>query len=131
MYQSWIKHVYMPSYSNFTSYLAGVVVGYIYHQNRHNNLNLDDFWVLLLSLLKGIKKISIIFQIYKITNRARVPLLALAYLPTFIFYRYEIPRSSWLIIIHTVLYRNAGVIAFCVTLIECFQNPPGTLILNV
>ncbi|XP_001846817.2 uncharacterized protein LOC6036826 [Culex quinquefasciatus] len=109
MYQSWIKHVYVPSYSNFTSYLSGVVVGYIYHQNRHNNLNLDDF------------------RIYNIIKRARVPLLALAYLPTFVFYRYEIPRSSWLTIIHTVLYRNAGVIAFCVTLIECFQNSPAII----
>lgn len=65
------------------------------------------------------------FQLYTILKKARLPLLALAYLPTFIFYRYEIPRSSWLTMTHTILYRNVGVIAGCVSFIECFRNPPG------
>ncbi|XP_038118656.1 regulator of hypoxia-inducible factor 1 [Culex quinquefasciatus] len=107
MHQPWHKFVYMPGYSNWDSYMAGVVVGYLYHQHKHNKLNLDDSWL------------------YKTAKKARLPLLALAYLPTFIFYRYEIPRPSWLTTTHAVLYRNAGVIAVSITFIECFRNPPG------
>ncbi|KAL1398434.1 hypothetical protein pipiens_008970 [Culex pipiens pipiens] len=107
MYQAWFNHLYMPGYSNMNSYMAGVVVGYLYHQHKHNKLNLDNS------------------MLYTILEKARLPLLALAYLPTFIFYRYEIPRSSWLTMTHTILYRNVGVIAGCVSFIECFRNPPG------
>ncbi|XP_038118655.1 nose resistant to fluoxetine protein 6 [Culex quinquefasciatus] len=109
MYSSWINHVYFPSYSNMNSYLLGAVVGYVYHQTKYNKLNLDDY------------------PLYSRLRKLCLPLLALAYLPTFIFYQYEIPRSSWITILHNFLYRNVGVAALCVCFIECFRNPPGQI----
>lgn len=45
MYQAWFNHLYMPGYSNMNSYMAGVVVGYLYHQHKHNKLDLDNSMV--------------------------------------------------------------------------------------
>ncbi|XP_039450265.1 nose resistant to fluoxetine protein 6-like [Culex pipiens pallens] len=109
MYQPWFNHIYAPGYSNFNCYLAGVVVGYLYHQHKHRKLNFVD---------------SLLFKVLKM---ARIPMLLLAFVPTFIFYQYEIPRSSWLTLIHSVLYRNAAVIVASVTFVDCFQKPQGVV----
>ncbi|EDS45816.1 conserved hypothetical protein [Culex quinquefasciatus] len=109
MYHPWFTHIYVPGYSNFNCYLAGVVVGYLYHQHKHSKLNFAD---------------SLLFNVLKM---ARFPMLLLAFVPTFIFYQYEIPRSSWLTLIHSVLYRNAAVIVASVTFVDCFQKPQGVV----
>ncbi|KAL1399856.1 hypothetical protein pipiens_007899 [Culex pipiens pipiens] len=82
MHQPWFNHVYIPSYTNMNSYLAGMIVGYLYHHTKYHRLNLDDSM-------------------------------------------YEIPRSSWLTVLHNILYHNAAVITLSVCFIECFRNPPG------
>ncbi|KAL1398433.1 hypothetical protein pipiens_008969 [Culex pipiens pipiens] len=65
--------------------------------------------------------------LYSRLRKLCLPLLASAYIPTFIFYQYDIPRSSWMNILHNFLYRNVGVAALCVCFIECFRNPPGQI----
>ncbi|EDS45814.1 conserved hypothetical protein [Culex quinquefasciatus] len=63
----------------------------------------------------------------RVLKMARIPMLVLAFVPTFIFYQFEIPRSSWLTLIHSVLYRNAAVIVASVTFVDCFQKPQGVV----
>lgn len=109
MHQDWFNHIYQPSYSNLNSYIAGMTVGYVYHQVKHHEFDLDHS------------------RLYKFVKCACLPLLVLAYGPTFLFYKYEIPRSSWFTVTHFVLFRNAGVIVACVGFISCFKNPPGRI----
>ncbi|EDS45815.1 conserved hypothetical protein [Culex quinquefasciatus] len=72
-------------------------------------------------------KFPINFTLFNVLKMARIPMLLLAFVPTFIFYQFEIPRPSWLTLIHSVLYRNAAVIAASVTFVDCFQKPQGVV----
>ncbi|XP_065086728.1 regulator of hypoxia-inducible factor 1-like isoform X2 [Ochlerotatus camptorhynchus] len=108
-YQDWFKHIYSPSYTNANSFIGGMIVGYLYHETKRGRLNLDDS------------------KLFKLLRKLIFPILVLGLLSSSLFYEYEHSRSSWWIVLHSVLYRNYGVMAGCMLFIHCFRNQPGSI----
>lgn len=47
MYDEWVREIYQPSYNNINSFIGGLIAGHLYHQIKHNKLNLNNSWVIL------------------------------------------------------------------------------------
>ncbi|XP_058830354.1 regulator of hypoxia-inducible factor 1-like isoform X2 [Topomyia yanbarensis] len=108
-YQPFMSHIYQTSYCNIHAYIAGIIVGFLYHQTRYCGLNLDGS------------------RLYNLVKKAPPLLIILGPIPAFLYYEYEIPRPSWPTTLHFVLYHNFGVVFGSLCFIHCFRNPPGQL----
>ncbi|XP_058828419.1 uncharacterized protein LOC131688247 [Topomyia yanbarensis] len=91
-YQRFFNHIYQTSYSNIHAYIAGIIVGFLYHQTRNGRLNLESS------------------RLYNLVKKAFPLMILLGPIPTFLYYEYEIPRPSWPTTLHFVLFHNYGII---------------------
>ncbi|XP_062550133.1 nose resistant to fluoxetine protein 6-like [Armigeres subalbatus] len=106
-YQPWFSHIYMPPYTNANGFISGLIVGYLYHETKRRRLNLKDS------------------KIYMILRKITTPLVAVGFLSPFLFYEYDFRRSSWTVLLHSIVYRNYGALAGCMCFIYCFKAQPG------
>ncbi|XP_055533133.1 nose resistant to fluoxetine protein 6-like isoform X2 [Wyeomyia smithii] len=105
-YQPWFNYIYQPGYSNMNATVAGLVVGYLYHQTKtgKSKPGFSKQMIPVMLLIVG-------------TVFGTIPLL----------YIYALPFPSILNTLHFVLYRNFGIFGACVCFIYCFLNPPGII----
>uniref|UniRef100_A0A2M4BGF2 Putative nose resistant to fluoxetine protein 6 n=1 Tax=Anopheles marajoara TaxID=58244 RepID=A0A2M4BGF2_9DIPT len=88
MHDPWIRKIYMPSYTNTGSYLAGLIAGYLHHRVTNNKLQLSAF------------------TLYRAVDRTITPLLIAIVATAGIWYRIEVPKPSLWVSLYSTLYRN-------------------------
>ncbi|XP_058464634.1 uncharacterized protein LOC131438551 [Malaya genurostris] len=103
------NNMYITSYCNIHAYGAGVIVGFLYHYSRNENLNLDNS------------------KLYSLMKKASVPMAVFGLFPAYLYYEYDIPRSSWLTMLQFVLFHNYGIVVVSLCLIYCIRHPPGPI----
>ncbi|XP_055628416.1 O-acyltransferase like protein-like [Toxorhynchites rutilus septentrionalis] len=105
----WFTNIYTPGYTNANACIAGIIIGYLYHQTRHGNLNLDHS------------------KFYNLVKKLSIPVMIFGLLPVYSFYQYEISRPSWWTTLHFVIYNNCSILLASVCFIENFRKPPGVI----
>ncbi|XP_055533131.1 regulator of hypoxia-inducible factor 1-like [Wyeomyia smithii] len=106
-YQPWFNHIYQPGYTNMNGAIAGIIVGYLYHQSKTKQLNLRESRVYYL-----IRQSTILIVIFILGTSNH-------------FYQHDLPRSSLRNTFYFMLYNNHGTLGGSLCFISCFLNPPG------
>uniref|UniRef100_A0A2M4AI91 Putative nose resistant to fluoxetine protein 6 n=1 Tax=Anopheles triannulatus TaxID=58253 RepID=A0A2M4AI91_9DIPT len=107
MHEPWIRKIYMPSYANTGSYLAGLIAGYLHDRVTNHKLQLSAF------------------PLYRAIERAITPLLIAIVLSSGIWYRIEVPKPSLWVSLYSTLYRNVIGVFMGMWFLRSINAPKG------
>ncbi|XP_058065936.1 nose resistant to fluoxetine protein 6-like [Anopheles bellator] len=107
MYEPWIRQIYLPSYANTGSYLAGLIAGYLHHRVVHHKLQLQEY------------------PLYRVIERFITPLLAAVVLLTGVWYSIDVPKPSLWVSLYSTLYRNVMGVFVAVCFLRSINTPKG------
>ncbi|XP_049541205.1 nose resistant to fluoxetine protein 6-like [Anopheles darlingi] len=107
MHEPWIRKIYMPSYANTGSYLAGLIAGYLHDRVINHKLQLSAF------------------PLYRAVDRMITPLLIAILLSCGMWYYIEVPKPSLWVSLYSILYRNVIGVFMATWFLRSINTPKG------
>ncbi|XP_055533130.1 nose resistant to fluoxetine protein 6-like [Wyeomyia smithii] len=105
----YFREMYQPSYTNMGCTVAGIMIGFLYHNIKNNGLDLKSS------------------QVYKIIKWISVPISIATVVIAPIFYEYEVNLDSPWVPFYSIFYVYFSVILTSVWIVDGFQEPQSSV----